>query len=329
MNRHPAHTRTLVLCLILALIFLFSYSAYRLITDRSPAEPQNQTPDITSKTVVRGGVEYFPRQDITTLLLLGIDEYGPVEKSQSYVNEGESDLVSLVVFDETNRSFRVLMLNRDTILEMPVLGLDGKPAGTATQQLALAHTYGSGLSDSCENTKSAVSSFLNDITIDYYLSLNMDAISILTDSLGGVDVTVTEDFSAIDPTIPLGEVTLSGEQALHFVQGRKSVGDELNLSRIERQKAYINGFVAKLSEKLKHSDTYVIDTFGAISNYTVSDLSATTLSSMLSHYADYTYEGLSSPEGESRRSETYMEFYADEEKLEELIFSLFYSEKKL
>ena len=59
---------------------------------------------------------------------------------------------------------------------------------------------------------------------NYYISMNMDAIAILNDAVGGVTVNVTDDFSAVDPSITKGEVTLKGDQALTFIQTRKDVG---------------------------------------------------------------------------------------------------------
>ena len=41
--------------------------------------------------------------------------------------------------------------------------------------------------------------------IDYYFSMNMDAISILNDAVGGVTVEVTDDFSQVDATIGKGQ----------------------------------------------------------------------------------------------------------------------------
>ena len=72
--------------------------------------------------------------------------------------------------------------------------------------------------------------------------MNMDAIPILNDAVGGVTVEVTEDFSAVDPSIGMGQVTLRGDQALNYVRTRKDVGDQLNLSRIQRQKQYLEAF---------------------------------------------------------------------------------------
>ena len=73
--------------------------------------------------------------------------------------------------------------------------------------------------------------------------MNMDAIATMNDAVGGVKVTVTEDFSKVDPTIPMGEAILRGQQAINYVRTRKNVGDQLNLSRIERQKELHSGLL--------------------------------------------------------------------------------------
>ena len=130
-------------------------------------------------------------------MVAGIDEYGPVVSSESYNNSGEADMVSLLIFDETNETIHMLSLNRDTMLEIPVLGIGGKQAGTIHGQLALAHTYGSGLEDSAKNLRDTVSDFLYGLNINYYVTMNMDAISVLNDAVGGVRVTVADDFDDV------------------------------------------------------------------------------------------------------------------------------------
>ena len=177
------------------------------------------------------------------MLLMGIDEEGPVKASDSHKNTGEADMVALVIFDETSQQIDILCLNRDTMVEMPVLGIGGKNAGTFYGQLALSHAYGTGLEDSCENTKKAVSDFLYGLDISHYVAMNLDAISMLNDAVGGVTVNVTDDFSDVDPTIKQGENTLMGQQAIHYVQVRKDVGDQKNVSRMQRQQDYMEGFL--------------------------------------------------------------------------------------
>ncbi len=327
MSKHQNIFRAIVVFLILVLSLVFVYSGVR-VADKFLSPGGTEYATSVSKTIVKDGVEYFPRQDLTVFMLMGIDRSGAVQESLSYNNMGAADMVALAIFDETNEICNVLMLNRDTILEMPVLGLGGSPAGTATAQLALAHTYGTGLKDSCENTKKAVSSFLHGIEIDHYMSMNMDTVALLTDAVGGVKVNVTEDFSAVDPTIPMGEVTLNGKQAFNFVQNRKNVGAEMNVSRMARQKSYMNGFMDALRGKLDSGESFVTDTYTKIEDYIVTDASVNSLSSMLSRYADYKVQEIVTPAGENVQANGYMEFHADEEQLTDLTLRLFYSEKK-
>lgn len=325
MKRQKKLAVGLVSLLILVFVVIFSGLQILESTVLAPEQPADAT--VATKTITRKGVDYFPRQDITVFLILGIDEFGPVKDSKSYNNEGESDVVLLAIFDETAKTYNVLALNRDTMMDVPVLGLGGKFAGTYFEQLALAHTYGSGLQDSCENTKKAVSDFLNGIRIDYYLAMNMDAIGILNDAVGGVQVNVTDDFSLVDPTIQKGQMVLKGEQALHFVRLRKDVGIQLNIARMERQRAYMEAFVDALNNQVNQSASFVFDTYDKISPYLVSDCSVNTLSTLVNRFSEYELKEIVSPEGENRQGKVFMEFYVDEEKLDDLVIRLFYRKK--
>ncbi len=314
------------LCAVFILVILMLYSGIQIIEPvLFPTTSDSETEE--SKTIVRDGIAYFPRQDITVLMLLGIDRYGVVQPSNSYNNSGVADMVSLVIFDEASQCCNVLCLNRDTMLEMPVLGIGGNAAGEIYQQLALAHTYGSGMDDSCKNTKIAVSRFLYNLEIDYYVSMNMDAISILNDAVGGVTVVVEDDFSQIDPTISMGEVKLTGEQAVRYVQTRMGVADQTNLSRMERQTQYMRGFMRSFQQKHTADMLFAAEAYDAVSDYIVTDCSINAFSQMMDDFKDYEICDVLSPEGENVVNEKHYEFYADEQKLDELILRLFYSPK--
>lgn len=315
-------------CVILILVLAILYSGLQILESTVLHQGQEEADPHVSKTITREGVEYFPRQDITVVMVVGVDQYGPAVDSGSYINPGAADMVALAIIDETNENIRVLALNRDTMLNIPVLGITGRPAGEITGQLALSHTYGSGLEDSCENTRTTVSNFLYGINIDYYVAMNMDAIGILNDSVGGVTVTVTEDFSEVDPTIGKGRVTLMSDQALNYVRTRKDVGNQLNLSRMDRQKDYITSFVEAFSGKVEENDSFAVSTYEAISPYLVSDLTVNSLTGMMERYAEFPIEEIVSPEGENVLGEEYFEFYVDEEKLDTLILRLFYAPKQ-
>lgn len=315
------------LAAVFVLVFVAVCGGF-LLTEPTVLPEESGTAAVPSKTVTKNGIDYYPRQDITVILLMGIDEPGPVRSSMSYNNKGESDMVVLAVIEESREVCHMLALNRDTMMEIPVLGLGGKQAGTKVAQLALAHTYGSGLEDSCENTRKAVSRFLGGITIDYYISMNLDAVAILNDAVGGVEVTVTDDFSMVDDTIRQGQMILQGEQALSFVQTRWNVGDHLNLSRMERQKEYMENFLEALRSRTDASENFVLDTYETVAPYLVSDIPMSTLSGMVERYQNHTVTEFRSPEGENVLGEEYYEFYPDPDKLEDLILELFYAPQK-
>lgn len=280
------------------------------------------------KTIRLGDVAYFPRQDIRVFLLMGIDRAGPVADSGSYKNEGAADVILVFVFDENAKKYTILALNRDSMVEMPVLGLGGKIAGSKIAQLALSHTYGNGLKQSCINTRNTVSSLLNGLTIHQYASMNMDAISILTDAVGGVKVNVTDDFSMIDSTLSKGEIILNGEQAYKFLRTRKDVGDQLNLSRMDRHKEFMKGFIEAYRSKIGKNISRAMEVFEEISPYIVTDCSDNVMMNLLNRFYEYELAEVISPSGTNVRGEEFMEFYIDGESLQKLIISLFYEPKK-
>lgn len=312
---------------ILILVLVMLYSGLQILESTVFYREQDEGTPAVTKTITRGNVDYFPRQDITVILVMGIDQTGPVADSESYNNKGAADMVMLLIFDETNEVCNVLQINRDTMVEMPVLGVGGRQAGTYYGQLALSHTYGNGLEDSCENTRETVSELLYGLHIDYYVSMNMDAIAILNDAVGGVTVTVTDDFSQIDPAITRGEVTLMGEQAITYVRTRKDVGDQLNISRIDRQREYVNSFLTAFQAKQDANTNFVLSAYESVANYLVSDCSVNAVQGMLQRYAGYEIGEIVTPEGENVLGEEYYEFYLDEEALDELILRLFYAPK--
>jgi LCP family protein required for cell wall assembly len=312
-------------CLILLLVLVMIYSGLRIMESAVSSVPEETAPP--SRTITRNGVDYFPRQDINVVLVLGIDEFGPRQSSGLPSNPGAADMIMLLIFDERNEQTRVLCLNRDTMLDVSVLGIDGRKAGTTFAQLAIAHTYGSGLEDSGENTRDTVSDFLYGITIDHYITANMDAITLMNDAVGGVSVEVTDDFSAVDPTITRGRITLKGQQAINYVRTRKDLGDQLNISRMERHKGYATGFLEAFRGKMGSGEGFALELYEKVKPYIVTDCSTTVLTSMMERYADYDVVEMISPAGENVRGEEYYEFHVDEQKLDELILRLFYAPK--
>ena len=323
--RRKTGKRVALLCAFMVFLILMIYGGLRILETAVFSDEGQEV--IETKAFIRDGVKYFPRSDICVVMLLGVDKEGKVVEEQ--MNHGNAvDMITLMVFDERDEVVNLLCINRDTMVEMPRLNEYGRVTGWRVAQLALSHTYGNGLEDSCVNTRTAVSNLLRGLPVDYYFSMNMDAVSILNDAVGGVAVTVRDDFSQVDPSIQMGEMKLMGQQALVYVQTRKDVGDQLALSRVERQKEYMRGFVTALAEKASQSSTFMLKTYDAITDYIVTDMSSKTVSKLMDKYQSYILEEAYTLQGENVLGQTYYEYYPDEDALEELLIRLCFEAKE-
>ncbi len=311
---------SVILCVVLAVSI---FNIIKIVSENPKLEDSN----IVSRVIERDGVEYYPRQDITTFLLVGLDRTGVPKESESYINSARADVVMVITFDNTKKEINVLNLNRDSIIPVQILGVNGYPAGNINGQLALAHTYGKGLKDSAENTVTTVSNYLYNLDIDYYATVGMDCIETLTDALGGVTVTVTDDFSAIDASIPMGEVNLNGKQAVSFIRYRQSLGDGLNSSRMLRGEEYFKGLFTAVKEKHGEDSQSVINIYESMADKIITNCSVQAFSEILDKFSEFNLSEVVSPKGENKMGAEFMEFYIDSADIDRIILDFFYSEK--
>ena len=271
------------------------------------------------------GQKYVYNDALSTLLILGIDD-PELTETHSTLNQSQADLLLLAVFDPEEESCTLLQLNRDTMCDVPQPDFFGKILGYEYQQLALAHTYGNGLEKSCEYTVMAVSRLLYGIRIDNYFSLTMDAIPVLNDLVGGVTVTVEDDFTGVDDTLVKGEtVTLTAENVEHFVRTRKGMSeDSSNLARMRRQRTYMQALFSAMSAAMKKDSAFVLDAYGALEKSMVTDCTVDELTAYVDRFDGYPLTRIVTPEGESRKGEKYMEHYVDEAALQKLVLDIFY-----
>lgn len=268
--------------------------------------------------------QWYRRKGVETLLVMGIDNFGSIASSGSYNNTNQADFLMLFVRDAETGESSAIHLNRDTMTDITMLGVTGEAAGVQHAQLALAYNYGRGQHDSCKNTADAVSNLVYGMEIDHYIALTMDAIPILNDWAGGVTVEILDDFSEVYETMVQGElVKLEGAQALSYVRTRMGLEDSSNLRRMERQRQYAAEWAQcargqlndaqKMTELMRRLDGYYR------TNCTTEELKV---------YGQSMGSGLISVyeiEGEAVHGENYMEFYANEEALQQLVLELFYA----
>lgn len=270
------------------------------------------------------GTAYAKKENLETVLLLGVDKFEG-ETPEGYLNNQQADFLLLLVMDKENETCTPIQLNRDTMTEIQILGVTGEPAGTFTGQLALAHTYGSGEEDSCENTVLAVENLLYGVGIDHYVSLTMDGVALLNDLVGGVTVEVLDDFSGIDDSLVQGEtVTLQGQQALTYVRSRGGLEDSSNLHRMERQRQYLSALQQQLKAAVQQKDGFTLDALLQLNEYMVSDCTVNQLSDLGDSLTTYQVGDILTTPGDAQEGEEFMEFTVDEAALQQLVMDVFY-----
>lgn len=292
------------------------------VADTGPGNDHREAAQL--KELTYKGKTYRQRPELETYLFMGIDTMGAAVGVNSYAGGGQADVQIVAVLDNEARTWQALQLNRDSIVRVPVLGVGGDIVAYEDEQLALAHYYGNGREQSCENTVLAVSMLLGDQPIDGYMAVNMDAVGILTDLVGGVTLTVTSDFSAIDPSLMQGEtITLTGEQALTYVRSRANIDDETNLARMNRQRQYMTA----LEEKLMQKDAnFVVEAYDALADYMVTDIASGTAAEIGERMQDYTQLEVLTIDGENVVEGEHWAYHLDEDSLQETILQLFYNE---
>ena len=92
---------------------------------------------------------------------------------------------------------------------------------------------------------------LTKVRIDNYIVVDFTGFKDMVDALGGVKVCLP--YAVNDPQSHLdleaGTHTVRGQQALAYVRTRHGLGDGSDLSRIDRQQAFLGSMVSKVKDK--------------------------------------------------------------------------------
>lgn len=282
--------------------------------------------NVQSDTITSNGREYVLKKNVETFLVLGLDKFEN-DNTSSYNNDKQADFLLLFVLDNDKKTCTAVEVNRDTIVKMNVLGVAGERVGEVTKQIALSHTYGNGKEVSCRNTANALSGLLLGVDVDHYVSFTMDAVPIINDYVGGVEVEVLDDLTSVDASLVKGEkVTLMGDAALTYVRARHGLDDPTNINRMKRQRQYVNLLLEK-ALALYNEGVSFTDLAVKLSDTLVSDRSSASLEKYVEKIRDYEFQGIKEIEGESVEGVKNMEFYPDQNSLQDLVLSVFYQEK--
>lgn len=274
------------------------------------------------------GKIYRYNSSIKTYLFMGIDNAGTVEESMGGFSGGQSDAMFLLVTDAAHKTMSVISINRNTMAMVDVYDLLDHCIRQEKKQICLQHAYGDGARTSCLRAADAVSRLFYNIPVNGYISLNMDAISILNDAVGGVTVEVMDDLEnkSLGVSLKRGEtVTLNGNEAYVYIRSRDINEFDSASRRLERQNQYLWQLFSQIHDTAMTSESAILRIHQKIEDYLVSSIDFVKLAEDVSAY-EFTEDRMYNVPGETVMGDVYEEYYVDEDAFYEMILDIFYDE---
>lgn len=328
--------------MVFALCIIIGFMIVREMGKNSLKENGQENTEGNEITV--NGKKYRYKEDMINILCLGVDirqanlDEWALEDAQATEGEttkhrrsGQADAIFILALDTKKHTLDVIAVPRDTMVPVKKYSMDGEYAGTEELQITLQHAYGDGKEQSCELMVEAVSNLFYQLPINGYCSINMLALPIINDAVGGVEVHVAEDLTLLNPEFTVGsDVLLQGDAAMDFVGGRDITVAQSSLARIGRQKQYLMSFVPTAKAAVKEDLTLPIELYDILSEYMVTDISADEVTYLATEalQCDFSENNLHIVEVDVQQGEKYEEYYVKEDQLYQMILDVFYEEVK-
>lgn len=328
-----------VLIVILVLILSGILTVYILIETgrRSLLNTDNMSMDLSStisdakveddgKTIIHNGKRYVYNENMTTVLFIGVDQEDFSDIAGVNGLNGQADAIFLCAMDTLTGKSTIIPVSRDTMVDIDLYSKNGQYVSSSKKQLCLSYAYGDGKHTSCENTVKSVSRIFYGLPINSYVAIDLEAIAILTDKVGGVTLTPQVDFTYGSGVFAAGkEVTLKGNAARSFVQSRDIDKLTSNEDRMARQKQFMTAFFNSAFAKTKENITFPVDVYSSVSKYMITDIDI----AEISFFASCVLKGggslnYKSIEGETVMGEKHAEHYVNDDSVYNTILDVFY-----
>lgn len=207
-----------------------------LVRFGDPFEGLTDRPTAVAPTVSPGEEEPAPGTAMNVLVLGSDSRISAGDPASWEAGAQRTDTIMLVHLPASGRGAYVMSIPRDSWVPIP---------GHGVAKINAAYSYGGPtlLIQTVEE--------LTNVRIDHFAVTDFDSFAALTDTLGGVDLTLKEDLysrKGHELLVPAGDRTLNGEQALIWVRERYSLtrGD---FDRVQRQQAWLRAIMEKVSEQ--------------------------------------------------------------------------------
>ena len=333
MERSRKHTVFLFCAVLVGAVLLLSgiYALGRWVENREYREERQQMTEGFGQmpTVTYEGKTYARRPEVTTLLIMGVDQDGD-EEPTGYRDGGQADFLLLLAIDHKSGTVSQLQIDRDSITDVPVVGVLGNDAGTRRMQISLSHAYGASEADRSRHTVQALANLLDGETVDIYLSVHLEAIGALNRLLGGLTVTIPADYSDLDPAMTEGAVlTLTDEQAVILIRARRTIGDGTNAARTIRQREFMQAALKAVKERFKADAGFaetLLEALDEVNGFT--NVQRSRLVSEITQALSYDILPAETLAGEyTHGADGFTEFYADEDAIVAWLLKTLYEPK--
>ena len=237
--------------------------------------PDDSTPTIQEE--VKTAEEY--KGDVVNILVCGIDYEEGRNYSDASSNDGMTDMILYCQFDIKNGALHMLQIPRNSLVatqNRKITLSNGKTYAASNYQInSVALSNGGSIA--------ALADVIYDqyrLPVDYYVSVDMQALVEMVDNFGGIEVYIPHDMSFAGSVLKQGYRNLDGASAEFFVRCRHGEGyansdiDRLNMQRY---------FYAGLFKRVRSMGvTDVINQLPLIfNNYIHTDMDLTTIAKML------------------------------------------------
>ncbi|SNT24143.1 transcriptional attenuator, LytR family [Anaerovirgula multivorans] len=244
---------TSILCILL-LIGVIGFEKYDNMKNPHQAFEkdlkQEEEVDSTEESTASG-------KNVINLLLLGVDS---TEVREAREMGYRSDSIMVVSMNLDTKKVKLISIPRDSYTEVP--GNDNK------DKINHAMAFGGGpRKNGNQYAVEAVEGLLG-INIHYYVTMDLDAVKDIVDTIGGVTVDVERSMGSGERRLQKGEQNLNGQQALIYLSNRTApTGD---FARIQQQQKFMMALFRQTKEKGKFSD--IIPLYLKMQNKVFTDL---------------------------------------------------------
>lgn len=333
-HRHNKKFKILVTIVVICMALLVAFLIYKdqmaqgayKVAEVEVGEPQQ------SYSITYEGEEYDFNSSIESVLLIGVDSRGKLEAQESYGVDARADNIDLIIMDRQNHSVKILPISRDTMTEITKYTVKGYESSSYVDHIGFAFSYGNGGKASCDNACDAVSNLLYGIDVRYYICTNLDSIAFANDLLGGVKVECpNNDLSGKYPEMTEGaKIKLGDSNVEDFLRYRNTDEDYSNNGRMERQQAFLDGFVEQIKGMSEEDFADMWKELKADDSNILTNVSKSHFLKLINRINEYEYDPEKSNlkiEGTDKVEDGHDVFYANEKKLKQLVVDTFYDKR--